>query len=1543
MTVGELIVKISADTRDVDVALAGTSQKASIFGQTLASSLASSAIQKGISAITKGIKEIGIGSVQTGMEFDSAMSQVAATMGKTMSQMESEIGSTETAFGHFEGTLRDFAQFMGSNTAFSATEAAEALNYMALAGYDASESMEMLPNVLNLAAAGNMELARASDMVTDAQTALGLSFDETNTLVDQMAKTASTTNTSVSQLGDAILTIGGTANNMSGGINEINQVLGILADNGIKGSEAGTHLRNMLLKLASPTKEGADALNALGVEIFDAEGKMRAFSDVFPELNSALSNLTQEQKLQALSQIFNVRDVAAANALLETNADRWDEVATAIEGAEGAAQQMADTQLDNLEGDITLLKSAWEGLQIVISDQVAPAFRTFVQQVTSGLQEITTATKDGGLFAGLEVAASKVREFGGQVIEGLNQAAQAMMSFDWRSAVSTAMQNIVSFFKNDFSSFMDAGLGILQGIGEAIRQGAPEIGKALPQITSEIAGWFASHVGDFLDVGFAIVEGIGGAIGNAIIGLPGMFLDIGDKIMDSIYNSLGWDREVREEEVQGIKQHFSQAVNSGLEQSQDDLSVAAHGAAQYTMDEFGNAIPLYTESVRAGAEQASGAFGEGMSGMPGEVDTTFAEVNLATTKGLDMLEGQLNERTQTATATADANLRQLATMAGISYDELTGTTEEKMGYVTEAIGQGILNGNMEAETALRELNNILNVNWEDIKLAAEYAFGEEGITSSVLTAWTNIQTQTTTVWGEILASLQEIWNSITVGAQEAFNGQGISTAFQQMKANVDAGMNVIKAAFTSGWTTIKAATATSWAEMVQAVTTGTNNMKSACQTGFTAIRTITTTAWKAIQTATQSTWNQIRSLLTITWSNLRTHADTSFKQTAVVIRTAWMQVQTETISTWSVIQAFLIECVGQIKSAFTDEDWVGVGTSIIDGIRDGILSKAGELAEAAAEVCRSALAAAKAAIESASPSKLFRREVGQMITLGIALGIKDKGAEVNKNIEEVLKSAHDTAVKVRNQIADSLRNLESTLADEELKYQEEVNKRKAEEYERQLAELYEELGEAEEEEREKVQEKITKMEQDHQNELLNQEREYTRNKLQLHIDSLKDIQSAYETELKAIEDREASFVDKMREYGDLFKKIKDKETEEEYLQLENIRDQITVLEDYGNMLQQMKEKAIPDTLLSEILSMDIDDASMYMQELQNMTDEDFADYLAAWEEKQALTADIAKKFYEDQVNAVNESFTQKMMEGLSNMQAEMMGIGINAVEGMHDGLNQGLPGLIEAARNIAQSVIFAMKSEMGIASPSRVMREQVGKMISEGVAEGMIDGIPEVEGAAEEVENSINLDPSQMLMQMMKMFADAWGSSGFIPVWQNGFARLTAVISEWGIAALELFKQIINEIMQAFETADWHSVGLAITDGITRGINAGQSSVINAAVSAATAALRAAKSALGISSPSSVFREEVGLQISKGIALGITDGIKEVETAMQQATATIAETPFEITDSDAQSGLLSRGFTQINNIQSPIALDPSEVARQTRWQTQEMVLALNRG
>ena len=423
-----------------------------------------------IGAATTAAVAFAKSAVDAGMQFDSAMSQVAATMGTTVDQIDQ---------------LRDFAMEMGAKTAFSATQAAEALNYMALAGYDAETSMAMLPNVLNLAAAGGMELASASDMITDAQSALGLSLEQTSAMVDQMARASSRTNTSVSQLGEAILTVGGTAQYMAGGTNELSTVLGVLADNGIKGSEGGTHLRNMLLKLSSPTADATKLLNRLGVQVFDAEGNMRSFTEVFPELNAAMADMTDQDRLDAMATLFNSRDIASATALLGTTTERWEELTAAIEDSAGAAEQMANTQLDNLAGDITLFKSALEGAQIMLSDQLTPTLRQFVQFGTSGITQLSDAFKEGGLSGAMEA-------FGSILSDGLNMVIAAL------------------------PEMVDAGMQLLGALGEGIMANLPAILDALLQVALMAVDGIIEAFPRLLEAGVQIVTMLALGIADAL-------------------------------------------------------------------------------------------------------------------------------------------------------------------------------------------------------------------------------------------------------------------------------------------------------------------------------------------------------------------------------------------------------------------------------------------------------------------------------------------------------------------------------------------------------------------------------------------------------------------------------------------------------------------------------------------------------------------------------------------------------------------------------------------------------------------------------------------------------------------------------------------------------------------------------------------------------------------------------------------------------------------------------------------------------------------
>ena len=325
--------------------------------------------------VTLPLVGVGTASVATAATFEKSMSQVAATMGMTAE----EINNGSESYKKLEQAALD----MGATTQFSASEASEALNYLALAGYDVEKSIETLPTVLNLAASGGLELGYASDVMTDAMSALSLETSQAEVFVDQLAKTSQKSNTNVAQLGEAILTVGGTAKVLSGGTTELNTALGVLADNGIKGAEGGTALRNIILALTPSTDKAVAAFKKLGVETYDANGNLRPINETFAEMEGKLKNLSQKERTRVLSDIFNKTDLKSVNALLANSGERFDELSGYIDNASGAAADMADTMNNNLSGQLTLLKSGLEGAAISIGNALMPVIKVLVEWINN--------------------------------------------------------------------------------------------------------------------------------------------------------------------------------------------------------------------------------------------------------------------------------------------------------------------------------------------------------------------------------------------------------------------------------------------------------------------------------------------------------------------------------------------------------------------------------------------------------------------------------------------------------------------------------------------------------------------------------------------------------------------------------------------------------------------------------------------------------------------------------------------------------------------------------------------------------------------------------------------------------------------------------------------------------------------------------------------------------------------------------------------------------------------------------------------------------
>lgn len=337
---------------------------------------------------------LGVAAVKVGSDFDAAMSQVSATSGATGKDLQD---------------LRDKAKEMGASTKFSASESAEAMNYMAMAGWNSKQMIAGLPGILNLAAASNESLANTSDIVTDALTAFGLTAEDSGHFADVMAKTSSSANTNVSLMGETFKQVAPLAGTLGFSVEDTSLAIGLMANAGIKGSQAGTSLKAALANLSSPTDKMKAKMKELGISMTDSNGQTKPLITIITELREKFGKLSKSQQTAAASTIFGKEAMSGMLAVINASDKDFNSLYENIKNADGAAEDMAKTMQDNLQGDLTTLSSALEGLGIKISEALTPVLREITQAVTefiswlNGLDDhiISVITVVAGLVAAL--------------------------------------------------------------------------------------------------------------------------------------------------------------------------------------------------------------------------------------------------------------------------------------------------------------------------------------------------------------------------------------------------------------------------------------------------------------------------------------------------------------------------------------------------------------------------------------------------------------------------------------------------------------------------------------------------------------------------------------------------------------------------------------------------------------------------------------------------------------------------------------------------------------------------------------------------------------------------------------------------------------------------------------------------------------------------------------------------------------------------------------------------------------------------------------
>ena len=452
-------------------------------------------------AVTLPIAGVATAAVKTAADFEAAMSEVGAISG---------------ASGEDMAKLTAKAKEMGATTAFSASESAEAMKYMAMAGWKTADMTEGIAGIMNLAAASGEDLATTSDIVTDGLTAFGMAAKESGRFADVMAATSSNANTNVALMGETFKYCASTAGAMGYSIEDISVAIGIMGNAGIKGSMAGTTLKNTIANLAKPTDAQAAVMKKLGISLTDSSGNMKSFAEVMDNLRSSFSGLSETEKAAAATTLAGKQSMAGLLTIVNASTEDFDKLTAAINGSSGSAEEMAAKMLDNLNGQLTLLKSAVEGIAITIGNKLMPYVKTavsWVQKAADYINNLNDAQLDNIIkWAGIAAAIGPAIMIFGKIVTAVGTAQRIF---------GTITKTIANF--GGIMGVITSPAGIVIGVLAAIALAAFLIIKNWDKVKGFLQGvgsWFKNA---FEKAGFS-VEGFKRkftSIGNTIGSIAG--------------------------------------------------------------------------------------------------------------------------------------------------------------------------------------------------------------------------------------------------------------------------------------------------------------------------------------------------------------------------------------------------------------------------------------------------------------------------------------------------------------------------------------------------------------------------------------------------------------------------------------------------------------------------------------------------------------------------------------------------------------------------------------------------------------------------------------------------------------------------------------------------------------------------------------------------------------------------------------------------------------------------------------------------------------
>lgn len=970
--------------------------------------------------------------IQTGMQFDASMSNVYGLMSSlNLSQAQMD-------------ALRDTAREMGSTTKFSASEAADAMGYMALAGWDDAQVIAGIPGVLNLAAAANMDLAKASDIVTDTMTPFGMAAERAGEAADVFAYAQANSNTTVEALGEAMKYAAPTADAFGMTLQDTAAAMGVLANAGIKGSQGGTTLNAMLRDMKNNAKNGAIAIGKTKVALTNADGSYRSYAAIIRDIDKATSSMTASQRDAALGAIFGDESLKGILATLKQGPDALDAMTEGMYACGGAAEDMAATMGDNLKGDLAILESGAQDMAIALSDWLMPAARGVVQGITDMIGKFN-ALDDGTKntifrIGAMAAAAGPLLLNGGKVLtllSGVNPlvvglGAAAVLAYthsdalqgmvaklgDGVTAFGAALESgagfTAAFSAGLTAAFGEEAAGKVLGAIEGIKTAISTVGDVLTTVTDAVGTFFGSLFDgeglkqswenaaavisgyDWTALGTSILSGVTGALDAAGEWLKNIFtagltaakgvnwFELGTSIHDGIQTILdtagGW-----------LKSLFEAGKTAAGEISWADIGTAIWNGVTSVLDMAGSFLSglfgLGKDSAIANVDWS--AIGTAIwNGVTGVIDAAGSWLSSLFGFGKSAAEGLSWDEVGTAIQTG------VETVLDTAGSWLSAGFDAAKTYVAEIpwneVGTAIKGG---VETVLDTAGAWLSAGFEAAKTAIS-GIDWGGVGSTISSG----------ISGAIdgLAKLGSgIWDTITGwfggGDEEKAKGDA-KTSGGNLTTGMETGITEGSAAVTTAATNAASSAMTAAAQTLTAEsgTTITETWVGGMVTGIANQNPILTLG---VQTLGDNAVTTATDTLTADAGKTIANSFVGGICSAVAVAGPILNVQMQTTAGDAAAKA------GAVLSYTQGYD---IGVNMVRGITAGVRSTSGELYSQMVQMARTAVSRTKNALRIHSPSGVFADEVGAWIPGGIGEGVLSHEDDALGPLEEVRASMVDT-------------------------------------------------------------------------------------------------------------------------------------------------------------------------------------------------------------------------------------------------------------------------------------------------------------------------------------------------------------------------------------------------------------------------------------------------------------------------------------------------------------------------------------------------------